>query len=149
MAQPPALVVGVHLVIEDDGRVLLGRRKGTAYADGLWHTPAGHMEPGESITRAMAREADEELGIIIAEQDLDLVHALHHLDADDGRGRLQLFFRPARYTGRISNAEPDKCHELGWWPLDDLPGTTVDYTAHALGEIARGRPMSVVGRPAR
>ncbi|WP_371501504.1 NUDIX domain-containing protein [Kitasatospora sp. NBC_00374] len=146
MAHPPTLVVGVHLVVVEDGRVLLGRRKGTSYADGLWHVPAGHMEPRESVTRAMAREADEELGITIAERDLDLLHTVHHLDHDGGGGRLQLFFRPAHYTGRITNREPDKCHELHWWPLDALPGTTVRYAAHALGEIARGNPLSVVDR---
>ncbi|MFF2743937.1 NUDIX domain-containing protein [Kitasatospora sp. NPDC058048] len=146
-ADPLTLVVGVHLVLVADGTVLLGRRRNTSYAEGLWHLPAGHMEPGEPITRSVAREAEEELGITIAEDDLELVHTLHHLDADDGRSRLQLFFRPARHTGQVRNAEPHKCEELRWWPLDHLPPDTVPYTAHALGEIGRGKPLSVVGWP--
>ncbi|MGW7449597.1 hypothetical protein ACWGJO_40475, partial [Kitasatospora sp. NPDC054795] len=74
-------------------------------------------------------------------------NTLHHLDADDGRSRLQLFFRPARHTGQVRNAEPHKCEELRWWPLDHLPTDIVPYTAHALGEIGRGKPLSVVGWP--
>ncbi|MGK4585352.1 NUDIX hydrolase [Kitasatospora sp. HPMI-4] len=142
---PLTLVVGVHLVVIDGGTVLLGRRRNTTYAAGLWHLPAGHMERGEPVTRSMTREAEEELGIAIAEDDLELVHTLHHLDADDGRSRLQLFFRSARYAGQVRNAEPHKCEELRWWPLDRLPDDIVPYTAHALGEIARGNRLSTVG----
>ncbi|MFJ2580841.1 NUDIX domain-containing protein [Kitasatospora aureofaciens] len=144
-ANPPALVIGVHLVLLDEGKVLLGLRKNTSYAAGMWHLPAGHMEPGEPVSRSMVREAEEELGITIAEDDLVLVHTLHHLDADDGRSRLQLFFRPARHRGHISNREPHKCAQLSWWPLDQLPEAIVPYTAHALGEITRGSALSTVG----
>ncbi|MFF7586054.1 NUDIX domain-containing protein [Kitasatospora purpeofusca] len=142
---PPALVVGVHLVLTEADRVLLGRRRNTRYAAGMWHLPAGHMERGEPVTRSMTREAEEELGITIAEEDLLLVHALHLLDTDDGRSRLQLFFRPTRYDGRLRNAEPHKCSELHWWPLDALPEDTVPYTAHALAGILRGSTLSTVG----
>jgi 8-oxo-dGTP pyrophosphatase MutT (NUDIX family) len=145
VANPPTLAIGVHLVLIDEDKVLLGLRKNTTYAAGMWHLPAGHMEPGESITQSMAREAEEELGISIAEQDLSLAHTLHHLDADDGRSRLQLFFQPASYQGRVQNHEPDKCERLSWWPLDRLPDTTVPYTVHALSEITDGSTLSVVG----
>ncbi|MEV4558378.1 NUDIX domain-containing protein [Kitasatospora sp. NPDC049285] len=145
---PLTLVVGVHLVLFEGDTVLLGRRHNTGYANGLWHVPSGHMEPGEPVTRSMTREAKEELGILIAEEDLVLVHTLHHLDADDGRSRLQLFFRAARYDGQVQNVEPHKCSALRFWPLDQLPANTVPYTAHALGQITRGSALSTVGWPA-
>ncbi|MFE2726490.1 NUDIX domain-containing protein [Kitasatospora sp. NPDC059327] len=151
-AEPPAagedpltLVVGVHLVLADAGTVLLGRRRNTSFANGMWHLPAGHMQTRETVTGAMCREAEEELGIRIAEEDLVLLHTLHHLDPDDGRSRLQLFFRPLRHTGRIRNEEPHKCEELRRWPLHALPADTVPYTAHALAEIGRGSTLSTVG----
>ncbi|MFG2819191.1 NUDIX domain-containing protein [Kitasatospora sp. NPDC048365] len=147
MANPPTLVIGVHLVLLEEDRVLLGLRRNTDYADGLWHLPAGHMEAGEAVTRSMTREAEEELGISVAESDLTLAHTLHHFDPDDGHSRLQLFFRTARYGGRISNREPHKCDRLRWWPLDGLPADTVPYTAHALAEIGRGSSLSVLHRP--
>ncbi|MFJ1795366.1 NUDIX hydrolase [Kitasatospora griseola] len=147
-ADPLTLVVGVHLVLVNDDAVLLGLRCNTGYANGNWHLPAGHMKKGEPVTRSMTREAEEELGIRIAEDALTLVHTLHHLDADDGRSRLQLFFRPTRYDGQVCNAEPHKCEALRWWPLDGLPSNTVPYTVHALGEIARGSTLSTVGWPA-
>ncbi|MCX4758650.1 NUDIX hydrolase [Kitasatospora purpeofusca] len=144
-ADPLTLAVGVHLVLVDTGSVLLGRRRNTSYANGLWHLPAGHMQTGEPVTGSMCREADEELGIRVREEDLVLVHTMHHLDPDDGRSRLQLFFRPTRYDGHVRNAEPHKCEELRWWPLDSLPADTVPYTVHALAEIGRGSTLSIVG----
>jgi hypothetical protein len=95
----------------------------------------------------MAREAKEELDITVAPADLRLVHTLHDLDADDGVGRLQLFFRPNAYTGAVTNVEPDKCHELRWWPLDGLPEPLVRYTRRALTAIAAGEALSVCGFP--
>ncbi|MFD0258847.1 NUDIX domain-containing protein [Kitasatospora indigofera] len=146
-AGPYRAGIGLHLVIVDDGLVLLGRRRNSSFADGCWHLPAGHLEPGESITAGMAREAREELGIGIDPAGLELLHVLHQLDADDTEGRLQLFFRPVVYTGQVSNREPEKCHELRWWPLDGLPEQVVPYTARALGEIALGRGLSTPGWP--
>ncbi|MFD7639190.1 NUDIX domain-containing protein [Kitasatospora sp. NPDC059795] len=142
---PLTLVVGVHLVLVEHGSILLGRRRNTSYAAGQWHLPAGHMKTGETVTGSMCREADEELGIRIDEEDLVLVHTLHHLDPDDGRSRLQLFFRPTRYGGHVHNAEPHKCEELRAWPLDSLPADTVPYTVHAVAEITRGNTLSTVG----
>ncbi|MEU4116498.1 hypothetical protein AB0F71_18645 [Kitasatospora sp. NPDC028055] len=39
---PHTLVVGVHLVLIENGRVLLGQRANTTFASGHWHTPAVH-----------------------------------------------------------------------------------------------------------
>ncbi|MFI5529999.1 NUDIX domain-containing protein [Kitasatospora sp. NPDC051853] len=139
-------VIGVHLALIEEGRVLLGQRAGTGFADGQWHAPAGHLEADESVLRGMAREAEEELGITIREEDLELVHVLHDLDADDGTGRLQLFFTARAYGGRITNREPGKCARLDWWPLDRLPHPTVGYAAQAFARIAEGRQVSVFRR---
>lgn len=138
-------VVGVHLLVFDGDNVLLGVRKNSGWRDGWWHLPAGHLKRAESVRAGMAREAREELGITIAENDLDLVHTLHHLDADDGQGRIQLFFRPRRYEGRIRIAEPDKCAQLAYWPLTALPQLVVEYTVVALDAYQRGEDLSETG----
>ncbi|MEY9846149.1 8-oxo-dGTP diphosphatase [Streptacidiphilus sp. BW17] len=145
---PHQTVIGVHLVLVEEDQVLLGRRRNTAYGEGCWHVPAGHLEQGESVAAGMAREAREELGIDIDQADLKLVHVLHDLDADDGAGRLQLFFTPAKYTGQVENMEPAKCGDLRWWPLEALPEPVIDYTVQALDAIAVGRALSVRGFPA-
>lgn len=140
-------VVGVHLLLfnNDNDKVLLGVRKNSGWRDGWWHLPAGHLESGEPVRAAMAREAREELGITIAADQLDLVHTLHHLDADDGQGRIQLFFRPRAYEGQVRIAEPHKCVELAFWPLTALPSPLVEYTAVALTAYQQGEALPEVG----
>ena len=57
--------VAVGILRRADGRVLLAQRlAGTPYP-GYWEFPGGKVEPGESASRALARELHEELGIEI------------------------------------------------------------------------------------
>jgi 8-oxo-dGTP pyrophosphatase MutT (NUDIX family) len=56
------LTLGVRaLVIDDEGRILLVRH---TYTDG-WNLPGGGVEFGESLDESLARELDEEGGIIL------------------------------------------------------------------------------------
>jgi 8-oxo-dGTP diphosphatase len=63
-----ALMRVVHVVaaalVAADGRVLLAQRPPGKSLAGLWEFPGGKLEPGESPEAALARELDEELGII-------------------------------------------------------------------------------------
>jgi mutator protein MutT len=50
-----------------DGKVLLTKRAATkALAPGKYHLPGGHVEHGEEVQQALAREILEELGVTIA-----------------------------------------------------------------------------------
>jgi hypothetical protein len=53
-------VVEAHVVLRHNRRVLLLRRAGDVYASGQPCLPSGHLEEGESIPQAAAREAREE-----------------------------------------------------------------------------------------
>ena len=64
---------GVHVLLERDGRVLLMRRAGTGFFDGLYSLPGGHVEEGESLRTTAVREMREELGIELDEASLVVV----------------------------------------------------------------------------
>lgn len=58
--------VAAAVLTQPDGRVLLAQRPaGKAYA-GYWEFPGGKVEPGESLEAALARELQEELGIVVS-----------------------------------------------------------------------------------
>lgn len=141
--------VGAHLILIDreHDRVLLGQRVNTGFADGDWSLPGGSLDEGEPLTVGAAREAYEELGIVVDPAvDLRFVHLCHHLDPD-GRGRVGVFFHVTGWAGRLMNAEPHKCSQIAWFPLDGLPVNTVDYVRVALAHHRENTVFSLYGWP--
>ena len=69
----PGIPTGVHVLLEQDGCVLLMRRAGTGFFDGLYSLPGGHVEEGETLRATAVREMREELGIDLAEAGLTVV----------------------------------------------------------------------------
>lgn len=136
-------IVDVHLFLVRDGCVLLTRRANTGFADGLLHLVSGHLEGGEDVVAAVAREAHEEVGVQVRREDLECVHVMHHRHGDDAR--IGLFFRATRWEGEPVNREPEKCSEVAWWPLDDLPDDVIAYPAEAMRRIALGERFSLHG----
>ena len=63
--QRPITVVAAGILINKEGRYLLGQRpEGKPYA-GYWEVPGGKVEKGETVFQALQRELQEELGIDI------------------------------------------------------------------------------------
>ncbi|MDQ1287709.1 MAG: 8-oxo-dGTP diphosphatase [Actinomycetota bacterium] len=128
--------------------VMLQLRSGTGFRDGYWAAgAAGHVEAGESALRAACREAVEELGIRIAEDDLVPLSVLHRTQ---GTGkeideRVDFFFECTRWEGDPHRAEPDKSAELGWFALDALPEPVVPHELAVLTALrGGGRPPMIM-----
>ena len=140
----------VHLLLFNrDGQVLFGRRRNTGFEDGAYHLPSGHLEAGESVVQALIREAKEEVGVTIPEECVEFAHIMHN---SSGGGRAAFFFTVHQWGGMPENREPDKCSELRWFSLGDLPDHLIDYCRAALAHIAAGRALlglRVVACPAR
>lgn len=138
-------IVDVHLLLIRDDHVLMSLRQGTGYADGLWQIPSGHLEADEHTAAGAAREAAEEIGILVDPLKLELVHFLDHR-APGEQPRLGFFYQAHTWNGEPYNAEPHKCGGLAWHPLTDLPRNTVPYHAAALSHVVgTGRRHSAFG----
>lgn len=138
----PRVIVDVNLLITSGGRILLGRRYGTGFADGHYSLPAGHLELGESVVLAAAREAKEELNIDIDPDDMRFVQVMHN---SYGIGRLSFFFEVERWEGNIINMEPHKCDDLRWFSPGDLPTSMVPYIREGIGHYLSGRVLTLYG----
>ena len=83
MKQRFKMRVAVHLFLEEDNKILLLRRYNTGYEDGNYSVVAGHVDGDETVMSAMKREALEEAGIEIQENDLKIVQVMHRKSTDE------------------------------------------------------------------
>jgi ADP-ribose pyrophosphatase YjhB (NUDIX family) len=128
--------VAVHLFLLRDEQILLLRRYNTGYEDGNYSVIAGHLDGNEEITQAMIREAREEALIELQPQEVKIIGVMHR-KFEDGEA-VNFFFATTTWQGVIQNGEPEKCDELAWYPLDQLPNNVVPYVRQALANYLQG-----------
>ena len=115
--------------------ILLQKRQNTGYMDGKYDTGcSGHLEPNESIMTALIREAKEELGIVLQEEDLKLASVVH----DFPDNYIRFFFKATNYEGVPTIMEPEKCSELIWVPTNNLPEDTIFHIKSTIENISNG-----------
>jgi len=76
----PFQVIGVGVVLNAEGEVLIDQRLEEGLLGGMWEFPGGKQEPGETIQTCIARELQEELGIAVTLDNelITLDHAYSH-----------------------------------------------------------------------
>lgn len=105
--------------------VLLQRRYNTGILDGKYDVScSGHLEKGETLKEAMIRETKEELGIELTKEDLLYVSTIHTDFGDDEY--ILITFSANKFKGNTAIMEKDKCDDLKWVLLDELPNNIID-----------------------
>jgi len=127
-----------YLILRKGHEILLMRRKGSGYYDGWYSVPAGHVEAGELPIEALLRETKEELGIVLDKNGVRLIHAMYRTKHDETGDRVDLFFEATKWDGEITNAEPHKCDDIKWFPLNALPENMMHHVREAIGDIESG-----------
>lgn len=131
----------VYLVLIKDAKVLLLRRYNTGWSDGKYSLLAGHVDGNESLTTAMAREAQEEAGIVLRKEDISFAHVMHRVSNEE---YLDFFFTASKWEGNPMNTEPNKCDDMQWFPLDKLPENTLPYIRNVIEDINKGITFSEI-----
>jgi 8-oxo-dGTP diphosphatase len=109
--------VGIGVTILKDGKILLGKRKGS-HGQGEWASPGGHLEYMESFTECILREVAEECGLTIQNIRFQFLANMKE-------------YAPKHYchigmladwkAGEPQVLEPEKCTEWRWFDLNELP----------------------------
>ncbi len=124
-----------YLILKKGNDILLGHRINTGYYDGWYTVPAGHIEAGELPLEALARESDEEIGISFDKKDAHLIHTMYRAKHDETGERADYFFLVEKWQNEPKNMEPNKCDELRWFSLDNLPNNLMRHVEFALEAI--------------
>lgn len=132
----------VYLILIQDGKVLLSKRKNTGWEDGNYTLVSGHLDGEESVVDAMVREAKEEAGITVYAPDLKVVVVMHRKANHE---YVDFFLTVEKWEGEIQNMEPYICEELKWFPLDSLPDNMVLSMREGLKNFQKGIFFSEFG----
>lgn len=139
----------VHLFLIKDEKILLLRRYKTGYEDGNYSVPAGHMDGNEKASAAMIREAKEEAGVDIKPEQLHLAHVMHRISVGTHPSgtdeRIDFFFTATAWQGEPHIMEPNKCDDLSWFPINQLPDNVIPYIRTAVKNYQRGTTFSEFG----
>lgn len=114
--------------------ILLLLRQNTGYLDGYYDLPGGHVDKNEDIFSAMIRETNEEVGIDIYREEMEIAHIYHHYKKD----MLKFVFITNKYTGILVNNEPKNCKELKWFEIDRLPTNIIPKIKKEILNIKNG-----------
>lgn len=118
--------VNVSLLMDD--KILLSRRANTGWMDGSLCIPGGHVDSGETPRQAAVRELHEELGATVNADDLEFVCVVARNTKPNQYVAYEFVIRDKDIDYR--NAEPDKCSELIWVEVNNLPDDVIlDFQA--------------------
>lgn len=127
--------VTVHLLFFRENQILLLRRFNTGFEDGNYSVPAGHLDGGETIRMAAAREALEEVGVHINKREIAFATVMHRKSDEE---RVDFFPLIKAWDGKPFNTEPAKCDELRWCDVAALPENTIPYVKRAIQNLFDG-----------
>lgn len=109
--------VGVGVIIENGGEVLLMKRKGS-HGEGTWCFPGGKLDLFESIEDCAAREAKEETNLDIYDVQFDKI--TNDRFYDDELHFITIYVT-CKWTGIPKIMEENKCSDMGWFNWSKLP----------------------------
>ena len=139
----PFQVIGIGVVINEAGDVLIDQRLEEGLLGGMWEFPGGKQEPGEPIEACIARELMEELGIEVSvgEHLITVDHAYSHK-------RLQFVVHLCRWTS--GEPQPLASQQVRWVRPEHLkdypfPAANARIIEALLGRLSRSNQLEGPG----
>lgn len=131
----PHKVIGVAVIWNEQGQILIDKRRKQGLHGGFWEFPGGKIEPGETVEACIKREIMEELGIVI-----EVGESLMTIEHDYTKFTVTLCVHNCRYV----SGEPQtlECDEIRWVTLDELDQFTFPKANEQI--IATLRKNSIV-----
>ena len=126
-----------YIVFEKDGKYAFVLRRNTGWMDDHYSLPSGKVEQNEAFSACAIREAKEEAGVDIEEQDLQYLLTMHRFQKGQ-KNWVDVYFVARKWSGEVHNAEPEKSHALEWFEPSNLPENIIPDVRTALEQIQQG-----------
>ena len=125
-------LVATHLILKKDNKILLYKRK-WGKQDWYYNLIAGHLDWNETPVEATIREANEEAWIIINKNDLVFSSVAYSINWK-WQEIIQFYFICNKWEWEIKNNEMDRCYEMKFFPINNLPNNTTPYIKNAIND---------------
>jgi len=129
-----------YILLKKGNEILMHKRQNSGYMDGYYSFVAGHIEACEGSAECIIREAEEEAGIKMKKEDMRLAHVLYR-PIPSGE-RIDFFYICEKWEGEIINCEKEKCSDLRFFPMDNLPENTIPYLKSVIEKISKNEHFS-------
>lgn len=116
------------MIIKNDKILLLKRRDNMQ-----WTAVGGHVEEEESLKTATCREAIEEVGIEIKQEDLNPLCVINRRLKK--LYRFHMFFYTSKWNREPKNKEPNTHLEIKWYNLNNLPSNLCPLASAAISSL--------------
>jgi 8-oxo-dGTP diphosphatase len=110
--------VGVAVLLRHDGKVLLGKRRGS-HGEGTWALPGGHLEYQEGFETCVRREVLEETNLSV--KNIHFGTITNDIFEHEDRHYVTVYMVCDYASGELRTMEPEKCEEWRWFGWDELP----------------------------
>jgi len=109
------------MLIEDNGKLLMGKRGVEVFGKGTWALPGGHVEYNETTKECLKRELMEETGITPTKYKLiGIINDIANLPGQETQN-IRFIYHITEFSGEIKNMEPKRCEGWEWFEKDSLP----------------------------
>jgi len=132
-------LVGISVLVEKDGKLLFGKRKGS-HGAGEYAAPGGHLEHLESFQACAEREVLEETGMQIGT--LMFLRVLNTTDYAP-KHYVDLAFVAQWKAGDPEVREPDKVERWDWYDVNDIPSPLFSMLPSAIAMWIDARPLQI------
>lgn len=131
----PHKKIGVGVISNNRGEILIDRRLELGEMGGLWEFPGGKIEPNETVQDCVRREIKEELGIDVLVGEL-----LTTIEHQYNKFKVTLFVHYCQYIK--GTPQTIECSEVRWVNISELDGYTfpkANYEIIALLQSSTGK----------
>ncbi len=113
----PHKKIGVAVIVNDRGEILIDRRRNSGLMGGLWEFPGGKIEVGETVRACIKREIREELALNVA-----VGRHLITINHTYSQFNITLIVHYCSYLG--GEPQPLECEEIRWVTLTQIDNFT-------------------------
>lgn len=138
-----------YMLVFVDGKLLLMKRKNSGCDDGSYGLPAGHVENGENPLEGAVRETLEEIGILATR--VEFLSVIYRTNKTIGqecskKDFVDFFFICKSFNGTPRIMEPEKCSEIIFSDVHDLPENIVPQARIAIENLYSGHNFMIMER---